>query len=97
LNGYVGWYEMKTLLIALLLVSSSAIANGGLQGLGQFGNMFDQQHDIYDYYEQHRQEMEQRAEQRRQELIEGARHEQHMRQLEGLKYKGTDPFGRPLR
>jgi len=25
LNGYVGWYEMKTLLIALLLVSSSIL------------------------------------------------------------------------
>jgi len=39
---------MKDLFIALLLVSSSAIANGGLQGLGQFGNMLDQQHDIYE-------------------------------------------------
>jgi len=25
LNGYVGWYEMKTLLIALLLVSGSIL------------------------------------------------------------------------
>jgi hypothetical protein len=84
LNGYVGWYEMKTLLIALLLVSSSAIANGGLQEQGQFGNMFDQQHDIYDYYEQHRQEMEQRAYQREQQLRQQFQHERQLRELQRL-------------
>ena len=78
---------MKTLFIALLLVSTSVFAQG------YYPNQQPQQ----DFYEQHRQKLERQAEQRRQELIEGARHEQHMRQLEGLKYKGTDPFGRPLR
>ena len=87
MNGYVGWYEMKALFIALLLVSSSAIANGGLQGLGQFGNMFDQQHDIYDYYEQHRQEMEQKAYQREQQLRQQIQHEQHMRELQRQRPK----------
>ena len=90
MNGYVGWYEMKDLFIALLLVSSSAIANGGLQGLGQFGNMLDQQHDIYDYYEQHRQEMEQRAYQREQQLRQQFQHEQQLRELQRL---GSGHYG----
>jgi len=82
---------MKTLFIALLLVSTSVFA------LDSFYNFSDSYVPDTNFQEQHRQELERKAEQRRQELIEGARHEQQMRQLEGLKYKGTDPFGRPLR
>jgi len=81
---------MKTLLIALLLVSTSVFA------LDSFYNFSDPYVPDTNFQEQHRQKLERQAEQRRQELIEDARHEQQMRQLEGLKYKGTDPFGRPL-
>ncbi len=79
---------MKYLILVLLLVSGFA-----------HGQMYLSDPYVPDtnFQERHRQELERKAEQRRQGLIEGARHEQQMRQLEGLKYKGTDPFGRPIR
>ncbi len=76
---------MKTILVVLLLVSG--IAHGKMY-------LSDPYVPDTNFQEQHRQKLERQAQQRRQELIEGARHEQHMRQLERNRYKGTDPFGR---
>jgi len=78
---------MKTILIGLLLVSTSVSAQS-------FFSESRNRQPRQDFQEQHRQRLDRQAEQNRQELIERARHEQHMRQLDALRYKGTDPYGR---
>jgi len=82
---------MKTLLFSLLLVSTNVFA------IDSFYNFSDSYVPPSNFSERHRQELERKAERSHQEAIDRARHEQQMRQLEGLRYKGTDPFGRPLR
>lgn len=65
---------MKTILVVLLLVSSSAIAGFGdpLSEMGNFGGMFDRDQQRY----------EEREYRRRQQEIEERRHREHMQQLE---------------
>jgi len=87
---------MKTILIGLLLVSTSVSAQSFFGSESFFSESRNRQ-PRQDFQEQHRQRLDRQAEQSRQELIEDARHRQQMRQLDGLRYKGTDPFGRPLR
>jgi len=63
---------MKTILVALLLVSSSAIAGiaDPLSGMGDFGRMFDNDRSQEREYRRQQQEAQERQ------------HREHMRQLE---------------
>jgi len=76
---------MKYLILVLLLVSG--IAHGQI-------HLSDPYVPDTNFSERHRQQLEQRAFQREQQLRQQFQHEQHMRQLERNRYKGTDPFGR---